>query len=77
MSDFRQEYETAIGQLTQQEGSPFEIGKLQGGDVSYRGFVNAPASLPPLLESARQFDQQEFIVFEGERWTFADDCERV
>ncbi|MBT8138782.1 MAG: acyl--CoA ligase [Gammaproteobacteria bacterium] len=77
MNDFKKFYETALEQLTTQPGSPFEIGRRDINGVSYKVFLNAPGDIPALIAPAREFGDQEFLVYEGERWSFADFFEQV
>lgn len=61
--------QTVRAQITQ-PGAPFELADLQVGDQTYRIYKNAPATLVELFDHGRTFADQEFLVYQGERWTF-------
>jgi hypothetical protein len=50
MTDFKQEFDAAMAQLTG-VGAPYE---LAGDDDSGRHYLTAPATLPQALAAARQ-----------------------
>ncbi|MEH6585505.1 MAG: class I adenylate-forming enzyme family protein [Halioglobus sp.] len=66
MSQLKQEFDTAISQLTG-EGAPYEIAADETGQRYYKG---APANLRDALMVARNHGDREFLVYEGERRTF-------
>jgi acyl-CoA synthetase (AMP-forming)/AMP-acid ligase II len=68
MSEIKQEYDGIIAQLTG-EGAPFEV--CGGGDEP-RYYRNAPATLVEALAVARDHGDKEFLVYEGERYSFND-----
>jgi long-chain acyl-CoA synthetase len=63
--------EQAVTALTK-PGTPFEIVATEVAGVPMRVFANAPTSLVGVLESSRAHGTREFLVYEGERYTFAD-----
>jgi long-chain acyl-CoA synthetase len=64
-------YSDAAAQVTA-PGQIFEVAPMQIGGIDYRGFVNAPASLRDLFASARGYGDRTYLVYEDERWSFAD-----
>ena len=66
MSDIKQEFDTAMAQLTA-AGAPYE---LAGDDGSGRYYTNAPGNLVAALSVARQHGEREFLIYEGERRSF-------
>jgi long-chain acyl-CoA synthetase len=58
-------------------GQPFEIVAATVLGVEQRIFAHAPGSLRDLLGTARGRGDQTFLVFEDERWSFADVMARV
>lgn len=51
-------------------GAPFELQPLQRGGQTLNAYTNAFATLPELLNAGRAHAGKEFIVHEGERWSF-------
>ncbi len=51
-------------------GQRYELGDLVVDGVAYRAFVRAPATVKDVFDRARERPDQEFCVYEGERWTF-------
>jgi len=70
MSSIKAEYDAAIAQLTA-PGAPFELVNATIGGVDYRVYRNAPRSLAEFFSQATVHGEKEFLVYEGERWTFA------
>lgn len=66
---FRAPYDEAIAAITQ-PGSPYELGQESINGVDYTVFVNAPKTMVELIDAGRQFGDQEFLVYQDERWTF-------
>ncbi len=64
-------YEEATALVTG-PGSPMEIADTEIDGISYRAFVNAPTSLRELFAGARERGDATFLVYEDERWSFAD-----
>jgi len=52
-------------------GQFYEITDLTIGGVRYRGFRNAPKSLRELFDLARGRGDDVFLVYEDERWSYA------
>ncbi|HET6472049.1 MAG TPA: class I adenylate-forming enzyme family protein [Pseudomonadales bacterium] len=61
----------AIAELTA-PGGPFETRKATVLGVPMTIFANAAPSLRAVFESTRAFGDREFLVYEDERWTFAE-----
>jgi len=53
-------------------GERFETEQVDIGGVTYTVFKNAPRSLRQVFDTARTRDDEVFLVYEDERWTFAD-----
>ncbi|MEM9254580.1 MAG: class I adenylate-forming enzyme family protein [Pseudomonadota bacterium] len=66
MSQMRQDFDEAIAQLVA-NGAPFELENLPSGG---RRYANAPKDLREALWSARQHGDREFLIYEGERYSF-------
>ena len=58
-------------------GSPFEIVEAELGGQRLRVFKNGPSSLRALFDTARSRGDAPFLVYEDERWSFADTMARV
>jgi len=50
----------------------FRLADVEVSGIPLRVYVNAPRSLRSLLESTTSFGEREFLVYEGERWTYAE-----
>ena len=70
MSSIKTEYDAAIAQLTA-PGAPFELVNARIDGVEYRLYRNAPRSLAEVFAQATVHGDREFVVYEGERWSFA------
>jgi len=68
--------QTVRAQLTE-PGMPFELADVDVGGQRYRAFRSAPANLAELIDHARGFGDKEFLVYQGERWSFAHFFEHV
>ncbi len=66
MSELKQEFDTAIAQLTG-EGAPYEIAESPDG---LRFYKSAPTNLRDALAVARDHGDREFLIYEGERRSF-------
>ena len=64
-------YEEAGDQVTA-PGQLFEVAPTVIGAVEYKAFKNAPVSLRDLFSLARGYGDKTFLVYENERWSFAD-----
>lgn len=71
MSNLKSAYEAAIQNLTQ-PGSPFETGSRNFNGMDTLAYVNAPTTLVDLLSPGRAFGNQEFLVYQDERYSFDD-----
>jgi acyl-CoA synthetase (AMP-forming)/AMP-acid ligase II len=67
MSTHSEAYRAAISQLTG-AGAPYEL-EVRDGLRRYR---TAPAILPEALATGRAHGAAEFLLYEGERWSFED-----
>ncbi len=67
MSSLKQDFDAAIAQLTAAD-APYEL--MQGG-TGERYYRNAPANLVEALAVGREHGEREFLVYEGERRSFA------
>ncbi|WP_020653336.1 class I adenylate-forming enzyme family protein [Massilia niastensis] len=70
MSDIEQIASRSQQQLTA-AGAPFELVQHEIGGVPVPMYRNAFATLPELFAAARVHGDKEFMVYEGERWSFA------
>ena len=68
-------YEEAFAQVTG-PGQLFELIEGTVGGIEYRMFKNAPPTLGQLFAGARGVES-EFMVYEGERWTFDETMRHV
>jgi long-chain acyl-CoA synthetase len=69
-------YQEAAAQLTA-PGARFETERITVGGVELTAFKNAPPSLRELFATARTRGDQTFLVYEDERWSFADTMTQV
>jgi long-chain acyl-CoA synthetase len=60
----------ATAQLTA-AGQPFELTEVEIHGIPTRVWKNAPPTLRAILEMSRGHGDKDFIVYEGERYTFA------
>jgi acyl-CoA synthetase (AMP-forming)/AMP-acid ligase II len=70
MDAHRTAYERAVAALTA-PGAPYELAGWQRDGVDYRVYRNAPHSLAALYREAARHGEREFLLYEGERWSFA------
>ena len=63
-------YEEATSRLTG-PGGPFEIADVVIRGIPYRAFTTAPPTLRDVFDGARGRGEEEFLVYEDERWSFA------
>lgn len=68
-------YEDAMAMVTG-EGSPLATGPREFGGITYRAFLSTPPSMREIFETART-KEGTFIVYEDERWSFADHVAQV
>lgn len=69
MDPFKQRFDDAYRQITA-PGTPWEVCTLSLDGRDYRAFRNAPANIRDLFSPARAHGEREFLVYEGERWSF-------
>ena len=69
MSDIIERLNEAAAQLTQ-PGASHELRGIEVGGVPMRAYSRAPADLREALGAGREHGAKEFIVYEGERWSF-------
>ena len=51
-------------------GAPFELVPVELNGQTFATYRNAFATLPELLNAGRVHGEREFLVYEGDRWTF-------
>ena len=69
-------FQEAARQLTQ-PGGPFAIKTIETEGVETRVFENTPVSLRAIFDTARDRGDDVFLVYEDERWSFAETMRRV
>lgn len=69
-------YSQAVEAVTA-PGARFELTTVEVAGRPTRAFRNAPSSLRELFDAARRHGDSTFMVYEGERWTFADTMAEV
>ena len=63
------ELRTAWGELTA-PGAPFEVGEVEVRGIRMRAFTHAPATLRDLWLGSRAHGEADYLVYEGERWSY-------
>ena len=58
-------------------GTPFELTEGEVFGVKMEVFKNCPPNLALVLQNARNFGDATFLLYEGERWSFADTMDQV
>jgi acyl-CoA synthetase (AMP-forming)/AMP-acid ligase II len=58
-------------------GGAFEIAAADVGGVTQKIYARGPATLREVLIGTRGFGAREFLVYQGERWTFEDHFRRA
>ncbi len=53
-------------------GAPFEIAPVEVRGVTLKSYLNAPASLRDVWCSSSVHAEQDYLVFQDERWSYAD-----
>lgn len=71
MSQHKQGFDEAIAQLTA-PGAPFETAVESYGGIPYTVIVTAANTMKDVWVAAAAHGDKEFLVYEGERWSFAD-----
>lgn len=69
-------YEDAVAQTTG-PGERYETHEIEVGGITYTAFKGAPSSLKELFDLTRLYGDTEFLVYEDERYTFADTYARA
>src|SRR5579859_2063707 len=69
MTDMIAERARVIGELTA-AGGPFEIATVPVRGLPMRAFTGGFGSLRDILELSRGYADREFLVYDGDRWTF-------
>ncbi|MCX2981087.1 hypothetical protein EYC98_09445 [Halieaceae bacterium IMCC14734] len=69
MSDYKRAFDEALAQLTA-AGSPFATQSITRHGVDYVEFAEAPATMLEVFTAAAVHGDKEFVIYEGERWTF-------
>jgi long-chain acyl-CoA synthetase len=69
-------YDEAVAQVTA-PGQAYETTEIVVGGQRYTGFRHAPPSLRELLGAARAHGTADFLVYEDERWSFAEVMDHV
>jgi len=64
-------YDDACARATA-PGERFETVETDIGGITYKTFKSAPATLRDIFDLTRLYDQAEYVVYEDERYTFAD-----
>ncbi len=63
--------EDAVAELTR-PGAPFELVETEVGGIAVRTYAAAPPTLRGVLEASRAHATRDFLVYEDDRFTFAD-----
>ena len=71
MGEIKAAFDTAMEQLTG-AGAPFETVTENFNGISYKMIKPAAATLKEIWAQAAAHGDKEFLVYEGERWTFND-----
>ncbi len=69
LAEHKQDYDNAIAELTK-EGAMFELSEMAHKGHNYTIYKNAPDTMLPHLESGRAHGDKDFLVYEGERYTY-------
>jgi long-chain acyl-CoA synthetase len=64
-------YEDAAAAVTA-PGERFEVEAIEVDGIAVRAFKNAPPNLRALFDTARARGDETFLVYEDERWSFAE-----
>ncbi|CAA0094714.1 Long-chain-fatty-acid--CoA ligase FadD13 [Halioglobus japonicus] len=71
MDEIKLAYDKSVAALTE-PGSGFETTQCTIGNVEFTVYKNAPQTLLEVYLSAAGHGEKEFVIYEGERWTFND-----
>jgi long-chain acyl-CoA synthetase len=64
-------YDDAVAQITA-PGERYETHEIEVAGITYTAFKGAPSTLKELFDLTRLYGDAEFLVYEDERYTFAD-----
>ncbi|WP_426572439.1 class I adenylate-forming enzyme family protein [Aquihabitans sp. McL0605] len=64
-------YEEAVAQITA-PGERYETTEIDVGGVTYTAFKGAPGTLKDLFDLTRLYGDTEYLVYEDERYTYAE-----
>ena len=64
-------WEEAVA-LVSVPGAPFELTDITADGVAMHAYLRAPQNMRQIFETARARGDQTFLVYEDERWSFAD-----
>jgi long-chain acyl-CoA synthetase len=70
MRELKTAYDQALAQLSG-PGAPFETARKTVAGIEYTVCTRAAADLREIYAAAAEFSDKEFLIYEGERWTFA------
>ena len=71
MDEIKQAYDQSIAALTA-AGSDFETAQRTIDGVDFTVYKHAPQTLLDIYLAAASHGEKEFLIYEGERWTFND-----
>ncbi|MEM7016526.1 MAG: AMP-binding protein, partial [Pseudomonadota bacterium] len=66
-----QELKEVWAELTT-KGAPFEITEVEVRGATIKAYANAPANLREVWLSSQQFEERDYLVYQDERWTYAE-----
>ncbi|MDE0952945.1 MAG: class I adenylate-forming enzyme family protein [Halioglobus sp.] len=69
MDESKLAYDKSVAALTE-AGRDFELTQYSIGNVDYTVYKNAPKTLQDVYFAATAHGDSEFIIYQGERWTF-------
>lgn len=69
MSEIKAKLVESAAQLTA-EGQPWEVVRNTVNGIEYNMYKNAPENLKALIDAGRNHGDNEFIIYQDERWTF-------
>src|SRR5215471_10269802 len=61
-----------VAQSLVSQAPHFRLGEVNVSGIPMRVYLNAPRSLRSLLEATASFGDREFLVYDRERWTYAE-----
>ena len=69
MDPIKQRFDDAYRQITA-SGSPWELASVELEGRTFKAFRNAASDIRELFAAGRAHGDREFLVYEGERWSF-------